>query len=153
MWRSFASSNFIHCQTMCWKESWRLMLRARRRSGFRKSPRIWARGLTCGFVMVRDCWGNIPSPMRGDRLRPVPPRVRTTVISRSSHNWWPKRLVKCRVRAEIKRKRNMPIELKVPSVGESITEVEIGDWLKHEGDFVEKDANVAMIESEKATVE
>ncbi|MDB6059799.1 MAG: 2-oxoglutarate dehydrogenase, subunit, dihydrolipoamide succinyltransferase [Verrucomicrobiales bacterium] len=47
----------------------------------------------------------------------------------------------------------MAIELKVPSVGESITEVEIGEWLKHEGDAVEKDENVVALESEKATVE
>src|SRR3954452_22702661 len=47
----------------------------------------------------------------------------------------------------------MAIELKVPSVGESITEVEIGDWLKHEGDAIEKDENVVSLESEKATVE
>jgi 2-oxoglutarate dehydrogenase E2 component (dihydrolipoamide succinyltransferase) len=47
----------------------------------------------------------------------------------------------------------MSIELKVPAVGESITEVEIGDWLKREGDFVNKDENIAVLESEKATVE
>ncbi|MDB6015847.1 MAG: 2-oxoglutarate dehydrogenase, subunit, dihydrolipoamide succinyltransferase [Pedosphaera sp.] len=47
----------------------------------------------------------------------------------------------------------MPIELKVPAVGESITEVEIGDWLKPEGATVAKDENVVTLESEKATVE
>jgi 2-oxoglutarate dehydrogenase E2 component (dihydrolipoamide succinyltransferase) len=47
----------------------------------------------------------------------------------------------------------MMIELKVPSVGESITEVEIGGWLKTEGATVAKDEPVAMIETEKATVE
>src|SRR3954468_13558520 len=47
----------------------------------------------------------------------------------------------------------MAIELKIPEVGESITEVEIGDWLKKEGDSVAKDENVVTIESEKATVE
>ena len=47
----------------------------------------------------------------------------------------------------------MSVELKVPAVGESISEVEIGDWLKKEGDFVAKDENVAVIETEKATVE
>jgi 2-oxoglutarate dehydrogenase E2 component (dihydrolipoamide succinyltransferase) len=47
----------------------------------------------------------------------------------------------------------MPIELKVPAVGESITEVEIGDWLKHEGDTIAKDETVVTLESEKATVE
>lgn len=46
----------------------------------------------------------------------------------------------------------MAIELKVPSLGESITEVEIGDWLKQEGDAVAKDEEIVAIESEKATV-
>ena len=48
---------------------------------------------------------------------------------------------------------NMPIELKVPSVGESITEVQIGDWLKAEGSRFEKDEPLVAIESEKATIE
>jgi 2-oxoglutarate dehydrogenase E2 component (dihydrolipoamide succinyltransferase) len=47
----------------------------------------------------------------------------------------------------------MAIELKIPSVGESITEVEIGAWLKAEGDAVNKDESVVALESEKATVE
>ncbi len=47
----------------------------------------------------------------------------------------------------------MIIELKVPSVGESITEVEIGDWLKISGDTVKKDEPIVTLESEKATVE
>lgn len=47
----------------------------------------------------------------------------------------------------------MPIELKVPEIGESITEVEIGDWLKKPGDSVKKDEPLVTLESEKATVE
>jgi 2-oxoglutarate dehydrogenase E2 component (dihydrolipoamide succinyltransferase) len=47
----------------------------------------------------------------------------------------------------------MAIELKVPPVGESITEVEIGAWLKQPGDRVEKDEPLVEIESDKATVE
>ncbi|HEY5913911.1 MAG TPA: biotin/lipoyl-containing protein, partial [Verrucomicrobiae bacterium] len=47
----------------------------------------------------------------------------------------------------------MNIELKVPTIGESITEVEIGAWLKAEGERVEKDEPVVALESEKATVE
>ncbi|HSU55549.1 MAG TPA: 2-oxoglutarate dehydrogenase complex dihydrolipoyllysine-residue succinyltransferase [Candidatus Dormibacteraeota bacterium] len=47
----------------------------------------------------------------------------------------------------------MAIELKIPSVGESITEVEIGDWLKSPGDIVQKDEPLVSLESEKATVE
>jgi 2-oxoglutarate dehydrogenase E2 component (dihydrolipoamide succinyltransferase) len=47
----------------------------------------------------------------------------------------------------------MAVELKVPSLGESVTEVEIGAWLKSEGDAVNKDENVVSLESEKATVE
>src|SRR5581483_4532545 len=47
----------------------------------------------------------------------------------------------------------MAIELKVPEIGESITEVELGDWLKQSGDSVGKDEPVVILESEKATVE
>ncbi len=47
----------------------------------------------------------------------------------------------------------MSIELKVPAVGESITVVEIGVWLKKPGDRVEKDDPIVEIESDKATVE
>ena len=45
----------------------------------------------------------------------------------------------------------MPIELKIPTVGESITEVQINEWLKSEGDQVKQDEPVAVIDSEKAT--
>ncbi|HEV2454927.1 MAG TPA: biotin/lipoyl-containing protein, partial [Verrucomicrobiae bacterium] len=41
----------------------------------------------------------------------------------------------------------MPIELTIPSVGESITEVQIAEWLKADGDTVKKDENVAVIDS------
>ena len=47
----------------------------------------------------------------------------------------------------------MPVELKVPAVGESITEVQIAKWLKQEGDHVEIDENICEIETDKATVE
>ncbi len=47
----------------------------------------------------------------------------------------------------------MPIELKVPEVGESITEVMVGQWKKREGDVVATDESVVEIESDKATVE
>ena len=46
----------------------------------------------------------------------------------------------------------MLIELKVPTPGESITEVELGKWLVEDGDFVEKDQEVAEVESDKATL-
>ena len=47
----------------------------------------------------------------------------------------------------------MPVELKVPSVGESITEVQIGDWLKSVGDTVSQDDIVVTLETDKVTVE
>jgi 2-oxoglutarate dehydrogenase E2 component (dihydrolipoamide succinyltransferase) len=47
----------------------------------------------------------------------------------------------------------MSFELKVPQVGESITEVQIGDWLKKEGDAVASDEAVVVIETDKVTVE
>ena len=47
----------------------------------------------------------------------------------------------------------MPLELKVPEVGESITEVMIGTWKKREGDTVSIDESIVEIESDKATVD
>src|SRR5262245_15901445 len=47
----------------------------------------------------------------------------------------------------------MAVELIVPSVGESITEVEIGVWLKKPGDVVNQDDPVVVIETEKVTLE
>ncbi|MCG3180894.1 MAG: Dihydrolipoyllysine-residue succinyltransferase component of 2-oxoglutarate dehydrogenase complex [Phycisphaerae bacterium] len=47
----------------------------------------------------------------------------------------------------------MPVELKVPEVGESVTAVEIGRWLKREGDVVRKDETVVELETDKATLE
>jgi len=47
----------------------------------------------------------------------------------------------------------MAVDLVVPSVGESITEVQVGQWLKKQGEFAERDEAVVEIESEKATVE
>jgi 2-oxoglutarate dehydrogenase E2 component (dihydrolipoamide succinyltransferase) len=45
------------------------------------------------------------------------------------------------------------MDLKVPSVGESVTEVEVGEWLKQEGDAVARDENVVVLETDKATME
>jgi 2-oxoglutarate dehydrogenase E2 component (dihydrolipoamide succinyltransferase) len=47
----------------------------------------------------------------------------------------------------------MPVELIVPAVGESITEVQIAQWRKNVGERAEKDENLVEIESDKATVE
>ena len=47
----------------------------------------------------------------------------------------------------------MALEMKVPSPGESITEVEIAEWLVADGDWVEKDQTIAEVDSDKATLE
>jgi 2-oxoglutarate dehydrogenase E2 component (dihydrolipoamide succinyltransferase) len=47
----------------------------------------------------------------------------------------------------------MPIEIKVPSVGESINEVTLTRWIKNDGDWVDRDEVIAELESEKATFE
>src|SRR6266568_1814709 len=46
----------------------------------------------------------------------------------------------------------MAIELRVPALGESITQATVGNWLKKEGDAVQADEPVVEVESEKATV-
>jgi len=47
----------------------------------------------------------------------------------------------------------MSVEIQIPSVGESVSEVELGEWLKKEGDSVSQDETLVMLESDKATVE
>ena len=47
----------------------------------------------------------------------------------------------------------MILEMKVPSPGESISEVEIAEWLVSDGDYVEKDQAIAEVDSDKATLE
>ena len=47
----------------------------------------------------------------------------------------------------------MILEMKVPSPGESISEVEIAQWLVENGDFVEKDQTIAEVDSDKATLD
>lgn len=47
----------------------------------------------------------------------------------------------------------MPVELKVPAVGESVTEAQVGEWLRAEGDHVRQDEPVVTLETEKATLE
>lgn len=52
-----------------------------------------------------------------------------------------------------KKSNLMILEMKVPSPGESITEVEIAEWLVQDGDYVEKDQAIAEVDSDKATLE
>ena len=47
----------------------------------------------------------------------------------------------------------MILEMKVPSPGESISEVEIAQWLVADGDYVEKDQTIAEVDSDKATLD
>jgi 2-oxoglutarate dehydrogenase E2 component (dihydrolipoamide succinyltransferase) len=47
----------------------------------------------------------------------------------------------------------MSIELKIPDVGESVREVQIGRWLKREGDSVARDENIVELETDKASLE
>ena len=55
--------------------------------------------------------------------------------------------------ASLKQETMSVLEMKVPSPGESITEVEIAAWLVEDGDYVEKDQPIAEVDSDKATLE
>ncbi|NOY79157.1 MAG: 2-oxoglutarate dehydrogenase complex dihydrolipoyllysine-residue succinyltransferase [Calditrichaeota bacterium] len=47
----------------------------------------------------------------------------------------------------------MTVDVKIPSIGESVVEATIGQWLKKDGDWVEMDEPICEIESDKATME
>ncbi|MEO8377011.1 MAG: biotin/lipoyl-containing protein, partial [Candidatus Sumerlaeota bacterium] len=47
----------------------------------------------------------------------------------------------------------MAVEIKVPSVGESISEVTIAQWFKNDGDFVKKDEPLLEMETDKINTE
>ena len=47
----------------------------------------------------------------------------------------------------------MPVEIVIPSTGESITEIRLGQWLKQDGDWVNQDESLVEIESDKVTQE
>ncbi len=64
-----------------------------------------------------------------------------------------KRVEKVKENAGEPKKTGEVIEMKVPEVGESITEVSISSWIKADGDFVELDEIIAEIDSDKATFE
>jgi 2-oxoglutarate dehydrogenase E2 component (dihydrolipoamide succinyltransferase) len=53
----------------------------------------------------------------------------------------------------VEKEHDMATELKIPAIGESITEVQIGEWLKSEGDEIKPDEPLAVIDSEKTTFE
>lgn len=53
----------------------------------------------------------------------------------------------------VKTEKTMSLEIKVPTVGESISEVTIGQWFKKDGDYVEMDEVICELESDKATFE
>ncbi len=62
------------------------------------------------------------------------------------------KLLKNKIKKDLNTKKNTMVEIKIPSPGESITEVEISNWLVENGDYVEKDQEIAEIESDKATL-
>src|SRR5438270_7769710 len=47
----------------------------------------------------------------------------------------------------------MPVEIRVPQMGESVTEAVVGQWLKKEGDSVEADEAIVTLETDKVAVE
>src|SRR5581483_8878729 len=75
-------------------------------------------------------WPAASRPARRPGARPA--------TARSRPRWW--------------RRRSM-VEVRVPAVGESISEVEIGDWLKRPGDPVRLDEPLVVLETEKASLE
>src|SRR6266568_4297825 len=107
---------------------------AHRFAGSRRSQPIWEHGLTCeSNLAIGFSSGSLLPESLG-----LHPLVRLpALIAATSRN--KKRLLCARLGIQM---TIMAIELKIPEVGESIIEVEIGDWLKKEGEQVAKDEPV-----------
>src|SRR5262245_1530281 len=151
----FVSNNFIPFETNSWYRCWKHFMTAHLSSGCRKNRRTWGRGHIYASGLANVCLDASHFLESRARLRPARRPARPTATKKNSANC-STRLLPDSAReptSEAHRRSLMPIELKMPEVGESITEVEIVDWIKSEGDSVAKDENVVSIESEKASVD
>src|SRR5271166_2268586 len=143
--RSFDWSSCTLCGESCSKRSSLPIPPAHLFFGFRKNPATWEHGSTCEFSLARrssaagHSWGSLARLRLLRRPAPIGGTNRNNQKSSAARS--------------AKNEQIMAIELKVPEVGESITEVEIGGWLKSAGQPVRKDEPVVTLESEKATVE
>src|SRR4051794_4620025 len=129
-------------------------------SGCRKNRETWALPVFGICSWARVCSVNILSLSWHGRSRRARQRDRCARTVRNKPTYWLPRSATLQRRGmrncrspQWKQGLSMAIEVRVPEVGESITEVEIGEWLKAEGDTVKEDEDLVVIESEKATVE
>src|SRR5688572_2980549 len=155
MSRSCGSSSSIPGRVRSCARRWRPIRTALAWCGCRKSQAIRARGPTSSGGSTARC--SIDCRSRGSRafLRRARPPARMRATSSSSASCWMRRsaaAVSASSACE-ERREAMTIELKIPEVGESVTEAIITRWLKAEGDRVEKDEPVAELETDKVDVE
>src|SRR5260370_5710408 len=91
---------------------------------------------------------------------PLPPRPRSDrclLTSRSSANFWTRRWrneTRTHLLTGVCAKRDWPMaEIRVPALGESVTEATIGKWVKQAGDAVAVDEPLVELETDKVTIE
>src|SRR5579863_847232 len=124
-------------------------------SGARKSPRTWAAGHS-SIVASSRCWSGSVSrraarAMWGAPRRSRPRPVSSAATRRSSSAWWTRR--SSSINSQRQRRGAMATEIKVPALGESVTEATVAKWLKKAGEAVTVDDPLVEIETDKTTLE
>src|SRR6185437_13419085 len=85
---------------------------------------------------------------------PAPPPARARCIRRNRRGSWPKRLPGCRALFLCRKEsHNMPAEIRVPALGESVVEATVGKWLKQVGDAVAQGDPLVSLETDKVDME
>src|SRR6185437_16102696 len=85
---------------------------------------------------------------------PAPPPARARCIRRNRRGSWPKRLPGCRALFLCRKEsHNMPAEIRVPALGESVVEATVGKWLKNVGDAVTTGDPLVSLETDKVDME
>src|ERR1700733_5011748 len=115
--------------------------------GARRSRRTWGRGIS-SIGAWRKCWWVLAARrhvrrMSGATPRRARPPVRRERISRSSRPLSPPRWEPC----------EMATDIKVPTLGESVTSATVARWMKQEGEAVAADEPLVELETDKVTVE
>src|SRR5271170_4279350 len=145
-WRWCGSNSFIRFRPTPSAKSWRGTAMPRS-FGAKKSRRTWVGGTLSTGASKRCSPGSMSLPsghaLPDGQTPPPRPPVCSNAMSRNRRSW-------SRTLLRLKR---MTAEIKVPNLGESVTEATVAKWLKRPGESVAVDEPVVELETDKVTLE